>query len=176
MSGNGGRRARPARAGLAVMVILFAQLGLPGVARGGAYETYSLTGYEVWFTPTVGSFAGTGSGQAGPLSAWYGSIEHSPVISPSGTITGGWATLYRLDGVRISGQLSSGFVQQTNEGAGCTDESHAVTGLLTGVSRSGVTEVGAGVFRASLVHHRVWVFGRCISYAASVSGTISLAF
>jgi hypothetical protein len=67
-------------------------------------------------------------------------------------------------------------VRQTDDGAGCTDESHAVTGLLAGVSRSGRTEVGAGIFHASLVHHRVWVFGRCISYAASVSGTISVAF
>ncbi|HSH21609.1 MAG TPA: hypothetical protein VK992_03200 [Candidatus Caenarcaniphilales bacterium] len=176
MSTSKAQRHRSARARLALLAALVVQLVVPGLARGAAFETYSVTGYEVWFTPTVGTFVGTGGGSVGTLSAWQSSIEHSVVISPTGTITGGWATLYRLDGVRISGYFSDGTVQQTYDGPDCTDESHAVTGSLTSVSRSDSAAVGTGVFEATLVHHRAWFFGRCISYSASVTGTISLLF
>ncbi len=120
MSTSKAQRHRSARARLALLAALVVQLVVPGLARGAAFETYSVTGYEVWFTPTVGTFVGTGGGSAGTLSAWHSSIEHSVVISPTGTITGGWATLYRLDGVRISGYFSDGTVQQTYDGPDCT--------------------------------------------------------
>lgn len=159
----------------ALLVVTIAGPGA-GVARAAVPETYSVSGYEIWFTPTVGVFAGRGHGGAGEVSAWYSSIEHSQVISPSGTIVGGWATLYRLDGVRISGHFSGGTVVQTNEGASCTTESHVVSGNLADVRRSDSTMTGTGEFLATLVHHRAWLFGQCISYAATVNGTIDLTF
>ena len=170
------RGARLGRLSAAAMALLLAVLAAPAAVRGAVYETYSLTGYEVWFTPTVGTFVGTGRGTAGELAAWHSSIEHSVVVNPTGTITGGWATLYRLDGVRISGWFSEGSLQQTNDGPGCTNESHTVTGRLAGVTRSDTGAVGTGVFQSTLVHYRAWLFGRCISYWVSVNGTISLLF
>ena len=174
MSKTERRTARLGGASLAALLLV--TLSGPGLTRAAAPETYSLSGYEIWFTPSVGVFAGTGNGHAGDLSAWFSSIEHSQVISPSGTIIGGWATLYRLDGVSISGHFSGGTIVQTNDGAGCTAEWHSVTGELTGVRRSDTAALGSGEFQVTLVHHRAWLFGRCISYSASVSGSISLSF
>lgn len=164
--------------GLVLAALLVVSIGGPGasVARAAQHETYSLSGYEIWFTPSVGVFAGRGNGSVGELSAWYSSIEHSQVISPSGTIIGGWAMLYRLDGVRIGAHFNGGTVVQTNVGANCTAESHVVTGTLADVRRSDSDASGTGEFLATLVHHRAWLFGQCISYAATVNGTINLTF
>ncbi len=162
--------------GLSLALLLAVHAALAAPARASTYESYTLTGYEIWFAPTVGTFAGTGNGPTGALSAWYGSIEHSGVISPAGTINGGWATLYRLDGVRISGRFATGTVWLVNDGPGCTDETHVVRGILAGASRTDREEVGSGYLEATLVHHRAWLFGRCISYSASVNGTLSLVF
>lgn len=167
-------RAHVTRA--AALALVLSALIVPTGARAAVVETYSLAGYEVWFTPTVGSFVGTGSGPTGELAAWHSAIEHSVVVSPTGTITGGWAALYRADGVRISGWFSDGSLELINEGPNCTDETHTVRGTLTGVSRSDSTALGSGLFEATLVHHRIWIFGRCISYSASVNATITLQF
>ena len=171
------RRARTTQACAVVLAVLAAQLALPSLTRATTPEVYSIAGYEIWFGRTVGRFVGGGYWAGGELSAWYGSIEHSESVSPTGIITGGRATLYRMDGVWITGNFGGGVVQQTNEGAGCTDESHTVNGILYGVTRSdrdGPT--GAAVFDATLIHHHAWIFGRCITYSASVVGTISVIF
>lgn len=187
MASSAGRRARSMRAGLALLTVLVGQLAVPGLVRGATLEVYTLVGYEVFYTPTVATFVGASAGSASgdsisaaavnELSAWYTSIEHSVSVSPTGTITGGWAFLQRIDGVRISGQLGDGVVRQTNEGPGCTNESHEVMGVLYGVSRSDrVGNEGAGIFQATLIHHRAWLFGQCITYSASMYGTITVAF
>lgn len=169
-------RRRVTRTAVALGVAALALGTLPGIARGAVYEVYTISGYEIWYAPTVGVFAGAGRGGDDQLSVWYTSIEHSQVISPTGTVTGGWARLYRLDGVQVAGMLSSsGTVRQINDGPGCTAETHVVNGYLHGVTRSDtVGPTGAGLFDATLVHHRAWIFGRCITYSASVEATISI--
>ncbi len=156
------------------MALLLAALAGPSVARASAQETYSLTGYEVWFTPTVGTFVGTGSGTDGASAGWQAAIEHSVVISPTGTITGGWATLYRTDGVQVGGYFTGGAIQLVNDGAGCTVETHVVQGTLANVWRSNSPAVTGGLFEGTLVHYRAWIFGQCITYSASVTATITL--
>jgi hypothetical protein len=149
-------------------------------AAGGLYETYAIQGYEVWYAPTVGTFVGTGAGTDGfgaalDLNAWHARIEHDELLIPSGRVTGGKATLYRLDGVRIEGYFSDGLATQTYPGPECTTEYHTVTGTLrdvTSSARPGVT--GVGHFSATLVHYRAHVFGSCYAYSASVSGTITV--
>jgi hypothetical protein len=156
--------------------MLAAALAGPTLASEATVERYALRGYEVFYSPTMAVFAGTSSDAGADLSAWYAPIEHSVVINPSGTITGGYATLYRPDGVRLSGQFSGGTVVLLDPGANCTTEYHAVDGDLVDVSRSDGSAMGSGVFSATLVHHRAWIFGRCLSYAASVEGSIELTF
>ncbi|HUG48669.1 MAG TPA: alcohol dehydrogenase catalytic domain-containing protein [Candidatus Limnocylindria bacterium] len=159
-----------------LMALLLSTTAGAGAVRATQHETYLLSGYEIFFAPTMAVFAGTGGAGEGSLSAWYGSIQHSGVISPTGTIEGGWAVLYRHDGVRIGGWFSGGDVVLTDEGPGCTTEAHSVEGTLIGVTRSDTGAVGTGVFRATLLHHRAWLFGTCISYSASVNGSIELTF
>jgi hypothetical protein len=169
-------RVQTRRAGVTAVALLLAAFLAPATARGAVQETYLLNGYEVWFTPTVGTFVGTGRGMAGELAGWQAAIEHSVVVSPTGTITGGWANLQRLDGVRIAGYFDGGSLELIDEGPGCTNEAHVVRGTLADVWRSDSSAVGTGLLEATLVHHRVWIFGTCISYSASVTATITLQF
>ena len=171
-----GRRTRRAAGPLLLVAIVGLHAGAPGPARATEFESYQLFGYEVFYSPTRAMFAGTSDDGLGGVSAWYSSIDHSVVISPSGAITGGWAVLHRPDGVSIGGWFSEGLVTLTNEGPGCTLESHEVVGTLSGVTRSDRSGSGSGVFRATLHHHRAWLFGTCISYSASVSGTMEVSF
>ena len=162
---------------LGLLVVLLAQMTQPGIARAAPVDVYVLGGYEVWFTPTVGRFVGAGYWTGGELSAWYSSIEHTVSVSPTGRVTGGWATLYRSDGVWISGTFSDGIVEQTNDGPGCTNETHTVTGVMYDVTRSdSAGSNGAGIFDATLTHYRTWLFGYCMAYSASVAGTVTVAF
>jgi hypothetical protein len=165
---------------LASIVLATALAAVPAptgaVSNQALFESYNLTGYEIWYAPTVGRFAGTGTGSTGPLSAWYASIEHSGVISPAGTVNGGWAVLQRLDGVRVSGWFAGGTVWLLNDGPGCTDETHLVRAALDGVTRGDGAASGSGYLEATLVHHRAWLFGRCYSYSATINGTLSLIF
>jgi hypothetical protein len=141
------------------------------------YEVYSLTGYEIWFTPTTGTFVGVGTGASGDLSGWYTAIDHSVVITPTGTVDGGRAMLQRVDGVRMEGQFSGGTVWQTVDGAGCTNEQHHVVGVVTDVTRSDRPgDTGVGYFTATLEHYRTWLFGDCYSYSARVDGSFSILF
>lgn len=167
--------SRPVLLGL--LVVLMAQMAHPGIARAATADVYVLAGYEVWFTPTVGRFVGAGYWTGGELSAWYSSIEHTNSVSPTGRVTGGWAALYRSDGVWITGTFSDGTVVQTNDGAGCTNETHTVSGVMHDVMRSDSTgSNGAGIFDATLTHYRTWLFGYCMAYSASVAGTVTIAF
>ena len=171
-----GRRTRRAAALVLLAAIVGLYAGAPGPARATEVESYQLDGYEVFYSPTRAMFAGTSGDGLGGVSAWYSSIDHSLVISPSGAITGGWAVLHRPDGVRIGGWFSGGDVVLVDDGPGCTTEAHSVEGALVSVTRSDTGAVGSGVFRATLLHHRAWLFGTCISYSASVSGSIELTF
>jgi len=168
---------RATRASLALVLALFAIVPTVSAAAADSatYEVYNLHGAEVWFTPTTGTFVGVGDGSAGTLSGWYTAVDHTLAISPTGSVTGGTATLVRTDGVRMTGSFDGGTVTQTGFGENCTTEHHVVNGTLTGVTRTdrpGAT--GVAYFSATLTHYRVFVFGRCYSYSASVEGTFSI--
>ena len=163
------------------LILILSVLALPARASAvGLYETYAIQGYEVWYAPTVGTFMGTGAGTNGfgaalELNAWHARIEHDEVLIPSGNITGGKATLYRLDGVRVEGYFTDGVATQTYAGPDCTTEYHSVSGSLTNVTSSAVPgAVGVGYFSATLVHYRAHVFGSCYAYSASVNGSITV--
>ena len=167
---------RPLLAGLIAIAILSLQLAIPVATRAATYEVYTLRGFEIWFTPTIGTFVGVGDGSDARLSGWYTSIEHTVAITPTGFITGGNATLQRVDGVRMAGTFSTGIVRQLVDGAGCTNELHEVVGSVHGLTRSDRPgETGAGHFQATLEHHRAWAFGGCYSYSATVNGTFAIA-
>ena len=163
------------------LVLIVAGLVLPArAAAASVYESYAIQGYEVWYAPTAATFVGTGAGTDGlgealELNAWHARIEHDEVLIPSGNITGGKATLLRLDGVTIEGYFADGVATQSYPGPDCTTEYHTVTGTLHDVTSSALPgQVGVGYFNATLVHYRAFVFGACYAYSASVNGTITV--
>ena len=170
-------RRRPRLLRPALVACVLAALALPsGSVRAAVSATYTISGFEVWPTPTVATFVGAGHGWSGDVAAWRASIVHSLWISPSGTIDGGEALLYTSDRTRITGRFSGGTVTLVSEVLPCGDERHHVVGELVDVTRSDTGAVGAGRVEGDLVHHRTWLFGACRSYSASVVGTISLTF
>jgi len=172
------RQARRARLALAlVAAFAFAAPANAFAATSSLYETYELTGYEVWYAPTTGTFVGVGSGAAGDISAWYTSVDHDAVIIPSGLVNGGIANLQRVDGVRMSGEFSGGNVWQTSDGPGCSNDEFQISGTVEDVTRTDRPgETGYGYFTATLKHYRAWIFGDCYSYSAKVTGTFSILF
>ena len=174
------RRARRARIALA-LVAAFA-FAAPATASAAStstslYETYDLTGYEVWYAPTTGTFVGVGSGTAGEISAWYTAVDHDEVIIPSGSVNGGTSVLQRTDGIQMSGHFSGGTVWQTNDGPGCSNDEFQISGTVDGVTRTDRPgDTGVGYFTATLKHYRTWIFNDCYSYSAKVTGTFSILF
>jgi hypothetical protein len=173
------RLPRPVVRGTAALAFLavLATSAVPVAAAAATTETYTMGGYEVFYAPDHAVFVGTGSGSGGPLelSGWYTSVYHSLVVVPSGEVTGGSAVLQRIDGVQIRGDILSGEAVQTNPGANCTTETHAVTAILDNVTRSDTPgKTGTAVLMATLTHYHVWVFGTCYAYSARVDGSITV--
>jgi hypothetical protein len=97
---------------------------------------------------------------------------------PTATITGGSFSLATsLDGAStlVTGKFTGGTVQVKNVGTTCSDQTFAVDGVLGSVG-PWYSGTGSGSFSVMLTHYRRLLFGSCITYSASVSGTISLTF
>ena len=148
-------------------------------ATAAAAQTYSdtISGYEYAFTSTDGRFAGTASGAL--PGAWNADVQHTPLClscTTTATITGGsfsLATTHNGFPALVSGAFVGGTVQVTNAGSTCSNQTFAINGILGNVGwwSSGN---GSGTFTATLTHYRHSVFGSCVTYGASVRGTLSL--
>ena len=148
-------------------------ISLCTAATATAAQTYrdTISGYEYAFTSTDGRFAGSASGSLPGL--WETDVRHTALClscTPTATITGGSFSLATGSGV-VSGKFTGGTVQVINPGASCTNQTFAVRGVLEAVRGS-----GTGLFSATLTHFRHRILGSCVSYAASVKGTLSLTF
>src|SRR5439155_22136808 len=98
--------------------------------------------------------------------------------STSATVTGGGCGLVtRLTGWPnvVSGSFSGGYVEATNPGPNCTNQTFAVHGVLSGV-HSLFGGKGGGTFDVQLTHYRTLLFGSCVTYGATVAGTLGLTF
>jgi hypothetical protein len=149
-------------------------LAMPSAAAAASIsKTYWITGAEYSATSTVGSFAGTATGSKGDLATWQAVVEHTQ-LTTTATITGGYARLVTSNLVVIRGDFTGGTVALVSEAPGCSTQQYAVSGVLENVTRSDSGRVGTGTFQATLTHYRVSIFGTCITYSATVSGTIGL--
>jgi hypothetical protein len=165
------------------MLVLFAigLIALSTSATALAAQTYSdtISGYEYYFTSTDGKFAGSASGAL--PGSWNADVRHTALClscTPTATITGGSFSLATtLNGgyTLVTGDFTGGTIQVENVGSKCSNQTFDVEGILSdvGLWYSGS---GSGSFSATLTHHRHRVFGTCVTYAASVAGTISLTF
>ena len=148
----------------------------PAAASAATAPTYSspISGFEYTAAATQGSFAGAALGALpGP---WSATVVHTP-LGTSATITGGEFSLvtYR-DGVltTITGDFTGGTVRQLSGFSGCVNQRYAVNGLLGDVGLRPAGS-GTGTFAATLTHYRTMIFGYCVTYSASISGSLSLA-
>jgi hypothetical protein len=163
-----------------LIILLVAALTLlvaPATAAAAQTYTDTISGFEYAFTSTEGRFAGTASG--GLPGSWNATVQHTPLClscTPTATITGGGfslATTHNGLPALVSGAFVGGTVQVTNVGAGCSNQTFAVNGILGNVGwwSSGS---GSGTFQATLTHLRRSILGTCVTYGASIRGTLSL--
>jgi hypothetical protein len=142
-----------------------AALALAGVASAVTSYDVKLTGTEVPpITSTLGTFVGVANGQL--KGTWRVQIAHDPLkAGASSKITGGNYSLLTLSRRKVVGRATGGSVTPVNPGAGCTNQTFHVVTSFTNAS-----------FDGTLVHKRQRVLGRCIIYAATISGRGTFRF
>jgi hypothetical protein len=169
------------RSALVTVVALAALVGARGATAAPASTSFAIVGYEYAFTSTVGSFAGTGRGNAGDAAAWNARVEHDPLGSTPTFVNGGsFAMTTRgssghLDFATGDFAYRGGMITTIDPGAGCTNQRYRVTGTLENVATT-TTAGGSGSFEATLTHFRVSLFGHCLIYKARVAGTVSFNY
>jgi hypothetical protein len=159
-----------------VLAAAAALLTVPAAAAAAAATTStdSISGLEYAATSAQGRFAGIASGAL--PGAWSVTVDHTP-LGTSAAITGGdFHLATRLDGTLtvVSADFTRGTVRQLSGFTGCASQRYAVHGVLGGVG-PGSAGRGTGTFAATLTHYRTEIFGYCVTYSASVSGSLSLA-
>ena len=164
-----------------ITLIGVAMLALAAPSGALAAQTYSdtVSGHEYYYTSTDGKFAGSASGAL--PGSWNADVQHTKLClscTPTATIIGGsFSVATTLSGIPtlVTGKFTGGTVQVINKGANCTNQTFAVNGILGSVG-PWYSGHGSGSFRATLTHYRTSILGRCISYAASVKGALTLTF
>jgi hypothetical protein len=151
-----------------------AALVVTGIAAAAISSTYAVAGIEVAATSTQGTFVGSGAGSGGDKLVWKAVVDHTP-LGPNATITGGsLAALSHGDGLStLTGTFTGGTVTLVVSGLPCGNQVYDVDGTLDLASGDAV---GTGTFDAQLTHYRVSLFGRCITFAATVRGTLAVSF
>jgi hypothetical protein len=149
----------------------------PATAVPASSQSDTISGYEYWATSTDGRFAGTASGAL--AGGWSADVRHTALClscAPTATITGGrFALLTAIHKIPrlVTGSFTGGAVQVVNRGTHCTNQTFTINGILSKVAFwSGGS--ATGTFAVTLTHYRHPAFGSCITYGASVNGTLSL--
>ena len=133
-------------------------LALAGTAFGSSKVDLRVVGTEV---PPISSTRGTFVGASqGPVGAWRIQIRHEALqTGPTVAITGGSLLIALRTGTALRSSVVGGSVTVKNTGASCTTQVYAVH-----------VQLAAGTFDGTLAHHRRSFFGRCVIYAATISG------
>ena len=139
--------------------------------------TFAVVGYEYAFTQTVGSFAGSATGNAGEHGAWNARVEHDPLGSMPTYINGGTFAMTTTSPDFVTGDFvhHGGTITTLDPGANCTNQRFLVAGRLEHV-RTSTTSGGTGMFSATLTHYRYPLLGHCVIYAARVVGRVSFVY
>jgi len=146
----------------------------PAAAIAAPASSDSVSGLEYAATSVQGRFAGIASGAL--PGAWSVTVDHTP-LGTSAAITGGDFHLATpLDGTLtvVTGDFTAGTVRQLSGFTGCASQRYAVHGVLDKVG-SGAARRGTGTLDATLTHYRTAIFGQCLTYSASVRGSLSLS-
>ena len=157
----------PALAVLAVVI-----MGPGSVAAAATYPD-SVSGYEYAATSTQGRFAGAAPGALPGV--WSATVDHTP-LGTVATITGGdvyLATYQNGVPAVVTGHFTGGTVRQLPGFTGCSDQQYAVNGDVGDVG-FGSAGTGSGSFAGTLTHHRTKIFGYCVIYSATITGSLTL--
>ena len=135
--------------------------------------SYSISGIESAFpSDHTSTFAGGATG-GGELGIWSARVVHQALTGcPFGSraacaITGGSFTLNSRDD-HLAGTFTGGAVKPLRQQSGCGSQTFSVTGTVT-------TSHGPATLAATLTHFRTRVFGTCVPYFATVTGSLRLA-
>jgi hypothetical protein len=164
---------------IALVGIVMLALAAPAGALAAQNYGDTISGYEYYATSTDGRFAGNASGAL--PGNWNADVQHTKLCfscAPTARITGGsFALTTTVNSVPtlVTGSFSGGTIQVINRGVGCTNQTFGVNGILSRVG-PWYSGRGSGTFAATLTHYRTSIFGSCVTYGASVTGTLSLAF
>jgi hypothetical protein len=145
----------------------------PGSGGGAANHPDPVSEYEYAATSTQGRFAGAAPGAL--PGAWSATVDHTP-LGTVATITGGDVYLATyLDGVPtlVTGHFTGGTVRQLSGFSGCADQQYAVNGSVGNVGFESAG-TGSGAFAGTLTHHRTKIFGHCVIYSATITGSLTL--
>jgi hypothetical protein len=151
-----------------------ASLGVVPAAAAATY-TDSVSGVEVAATSTEGTFVGQATGAL--PGAWQVTVDHTP-LGPNAAITGGSLSLTTtLAGspAVVVGTLTGGSVTLVSS-TGCSSRQQFAIDATLGSVGTWPAGSGTGTFTGTLTHYRASIFGRCVTYSATVSGTVSLDF
>ena len=167
---------------LIVIALALAAVAVPAAASSPPISTsFKIVGYEYAFTSTVGSFAGTGSGNAGGAAYWNATVKHDRLGSDPTYVNGGFfAMTIRGPGSSVDAVVGTftshgGKITTLDRGANCTNQKYLVADALKAVSTP-TTSNGSGNFSVTLTHYRHRLLGRCIAYKARVSGMVSFTY
>ena len=145
----------------------------PAAAIAAPTSSDSVSGLEYAATSTQGRFVGIASGALPGV--WSVTVDHTP-LGTSAAISGGdFHLATRLDGTltAVTGDFTAGTVRQLPGFTGCVNQRYAVHGFLGNVG-AGAARHGTGTLNATLTHYRTKIFGQCLTYSASVRGSLSL--
>jgi hypothetical protein len=166
----------------ALSVVTLSALVLASAASARPASTsFSVVGYEYAFTQTVGSFAGTGTGNAGDTGAWNASVQHDPLGSIPTYINGGTFAMTtagsggHLDFVDGTFVHHGGTITTLDPGANCTNQRFLVAGALDDIATR-TTAGGTGTIYVVLTHYRRSILGHCLIYKARVVGTVGFSY
>jgi hypothetical protein len=152
-------------------------VAVPGAgAATGLSNAYAVAGIETSIpTNNTSTFAGAAVGSGGDAAHWSASVVHQSLSNcPFGSgksclITGVTFSLSSFAGGQLAGSfVSGGSVTPVSQQAGCGKQVFAVTGALA-------TNQGPASFAATLTHYRTLLFGTCVPYFATITGSVHLA-
>jgi hypothetical protein len=150
----------------------FAVLVVAPSAQGAGLPTYGLTGIETSVpTGNTSSFAGAAFSLTAGTATWSAKVPHNSLSgctivtgNPCSTILdGGSFTLGSL-----TGTFTAGGTITLISGSPITCTSTAVFDVRGGVAINGG---GTGTFHIRLTHYQTKLFGLCIPYFATVTGS-----
>jgi hypothetical protein len=143
-----------------------------GAATRDVSPAYVVAGIETSIpTNNTSTFAGPALGSGGDPARWSASVVHQPLSDcPFGSgascaVTGGQFSLASSNGAHVAGSFTNGTVTPVSQQAGCGKQTFTVTGTLANGG-------GAGSFAATLTHYRTLLFGTCITYFATITGSL----